>query len=182
MNSARSRRRLRWRIIGTLSQLRHSILSYTQVTWLRVGGAQIARDVRFWGRVTVAGSPEKLKIGSGAVVNAGVHLDLRAPITIGERCHISAGCHLHTGYLVRSDQGRIHDAAAIYLEPDVWLACSVVVGAGVTICSGATIGATAVVTRSIPVPGLYIGAPARLVTGGNTSQSARASTQNEPTP
>ena len=130
---------------------------------LRLCGAKLGRNLRVFGKLSTIDSCLNLTIGNSVTLNEGVHLNLRDRIEIGDNCHISSCVQFHTGYLQRSDGTYSHGHAPIRVENNVWIASSVVIGAGVVICSDVVIGANSFVNRSIAEPGFYAGNPVRKV-------------------
>jgi acetyltransferase-like isoleucine patch superfamily enzyme len=145
---------------------------------LRTAGIE---DVRFGENVTVV-QPANLygcAIGAGSFVGPFVEIQRDAIIgsncriqshaficervTIGDRCFISHGVMFVND---RFSSGRLSRDAGSWGE--TILGDAVLVGTNATIlpvriCSHAVIGAGAVVTKDITVPGIYAGNPARLL-------------------
>lgn len=51
----------------------------------------------------------------------------------------------------------------VVLGSDIWLGANVVICPGVSICDRVVVGANSVVTKTISVPGVYAGVPAKIV-------------------
>ena len=138
-------------------------------------------DVRFGANVTVV-QPSNLygcTIGDESFV--GPFVEIQRNVTIGSHCRIQSHaficekvtigsrCFISHGAKFVNDlfsTGRISRDAASW-RPTV-VGDGVLVGTNatilpVTICANAVIGAGAVVTRDITVPGIYAGNPARLL-------------------
>ncbi len=114
------------------------------------------------GRITVY-YPEQITVGSSTHINEGVILNARAAITIGNYCHLSPGCQLHTGglSLSRDYTKRQHTAQPIVVGDGVWVGAAAVILPGVTIGEGAVIGAGSVVTTNVSQNTVVVGAPAK---------------------
>ncbi|HEX4848716.1 MAG TPA: hypothetical protein VFV30_11270 [Novosphingobium sp.] len=160
-------------------------------TYLRLAypGVRCHRSVIFGKGVTVrAFDGARLEIGEGTVVLEHAWIQVEGgSLTIGRNCLIgraavvvcSEAIEIGDGTLTAehvtirdqdhnyAGEGRLEtqgsSTAAIRIGHDVWLAAKVTVTRGVEIAPHAVVGANAVVTRSLPVRGVYAGAPARLV-------------------
>lgn len=107
---------------------------------------------------------ERVDIGSGAVVMAGVVINCYT--------RIGKGCIINTGATIDHDnviEDYVHIAPGAHLSGAVtvgkstWLGIGSTVSNNVRITSRCIIGAGAVVIRSISEPGTYVGIPARRV-------------------
>lgn len=119
---------------------------------------------RIAGRIKVY-FPENISIGSDTIINEGVVLNARAPITIGNHCHISPGVIINTGSL---DLGvhylkREHRAESVIIGEGVWIGSGAIINPGVKIGEGAVVGAGSVVTGDIATFSVVVGVPARVV-------------------
>jgi acetyltransferase-like isoleucine patch superfamily enzyme len=138
-------------------------------------------DVTFGENVTVV-QPVNLygcTIGDGSFV--GPFVEIQKGVTIGKRCRIQSHaficelvtlgdeCFISHGAMFINDRFADGGPAG---KPDLWrstkLGNRVSVGTNatilpVTICDQVVIGAGAVVTKDITVPGIYAGNPARLL-------------------
>lgn len=139
-------------------------------------------DVKFGENVTVV-QPVNLygcAIGDGTFV--GPFVEIQKEVTIGKRCRIQShtficelvsigdDCFISHGAMFINDLFASGGPAAG--KRDLWrstkLGNRVSVGTNatllpVTVCDGALIGAGAVVTKDITIPGVYAGNPARLL-------------------
>ena len=138
-------------------------------------------DVTFGESVTVV-EPVNLygcTIGDGSFI--GPFVEIQKGVTIGKRCRIQSHsficelvtigeeCFISHGAMFINDMFVTGGPAA---KPDSWRATKlgnhVSIGTNatvlpVTICDHVVIGAGAVVTKDINVPGFYVGNPARLL-------------------
>jgi acetyltransferase-like isoleucine patch superfamily enzyme len=139
-------------------------------------------DVKFGEKVTVI-QPVNLygcTIGDESFI--GPFVEIQKGATIGRRCRIQSHAFICELVTIGDDCFVSHGAMFINdvfadggpsgRDPDLWRATKlgnrVSVGTNVTllpvsICDGVVIGAGAVVTKDITVPGIYVGNPARLL-------------------
>ncbi len=107
-------------------------------------------------------------IGCYAVLGAGGGIVIGDHVRIGQNVNFHAENHVFQDRerLIR-DQGVSY--AGIVIEDDVWVGSKTTILDGVTIGTGAVIGASAVVTKSIPAYAIAVGAPAKVIgqRGGN---------------
>jgi acetyltransferase-like isoleucine patch superfamily enzyme len=155
-------------------------LSNAFVTKPEVRHAGIA-DVTFGENVIVV-RPVNLygcTIGDGTFV--GPFVEIQKGVTVGKRCRIQShsficelvtigdDCFISHGAMFINDAFATGGPAkALSLWRPTWLGNRVSIGTNatilpVTICDGAVVGAGAVVTKDISVPGIYAGNPARLL-------------------
>lgn len=121
------------------------VLEYAQLQ-VEGGFLKIGQDCLI-GRGAVVICSERIEIGDGTLV--------AEHVTIRDQDH----SHQDDGRLV--SQGSVK--APIRIGHDVWLGAKVTVTRGVEIAPHAVVGANAVVTSSLSVRGVYVGAPARLL-------------------
>lgn len=106
-----------------------------------------------------------VSIGGGVFVNWGTVFE-GGPITIGERTQVGQQVAFITAHHPLDRRGRpSHEYRALPIEvgADCWLGARVTVLGGVRIADGCTVGAGSLVNRDLVEPGVYAGAPARLV-------------------
>lgn len=109
-----------------------------------------------------------VRIGRDGLVNTGSVIVSTRSISIGNDALIAE-------HVTIRDQDHAHDAsdrpyraqgrrdAPVAIGDNVWLGAKVTVTKGVTIAANCIVGANAVVTKSLPDAGVYVGAPARNV-------------------
>jgi acetyltransferase-like isoleucine patch superfamily enzyme len=101
-------------------------------------------------------------IGCNAVIGAGGGIRIGNHVLIGQSVNIHSEKHVFADPGLRIDQqGIVYECVVI--EDDVWVGSKATLLAGVTIGQGAVIGASAVVTRSLPPYAIAVGAPARVI-------------------
>jgi acetyltransferase-like isoleucine patch superfamily enzyme len=118
-------------------------------------------------RITGPGESERLlAIGEDVVITGPLHLDIGAPVAIGDRTYIGHDVTLLTvDHEIASGKQRCGDpqAGPITIGSGAWLGSKVIVLPGVTIGDGAVVAAGAVVTRDVPANALVGGVPARVL-------------------
>ncbi len=146
----------------------------------------IAPGVQFFGAVRVEGSGA-VSIGRGTRLGKYVYFETGegGRIEIGENCVINSGATIVAyenivigDYVMMGEYATIrdanhgiklgtpirhqpHEAAAVTIGQDAWIARGACVLKGVTVGSGAVIGANSVVTRDVDPNSIVAGAPAR---------------------
>lgn len=117
----------------------------------------IAYHTRFFSR--------EVSIGAKTFVNTEVIFE-GGPIRIGARTMVGHQVAFLTADHPRDEQGRptmAYRALPIEVGSDCWLGARVTVLGGVRIADGCIVAAGSTVTRDLEEPGVYAGAPARLV-------------------
>ncbi|HYP91159.1 MAG TPA: acyltransferase [Polyangiaceae bacterium] len=146
-----------------------SALFRTRTAMFRAAGVKIGAHSLIQGkmRLTGRGNPcELLTIGDGTLVTGGLHVDLGAPVRIGNMVRIGHDVSLLTiNHAVGPSYLRAGTSffAEIVIEDGAWLASRCTVLPGVTIGAGAIVAAGSVVTRNVPPQTLVAGVPARVV-------------------
>ncbi len=136
---------------------------------LRAAGVKIGEKSLIQGqlRLTGNGNPcELLTIGDRTLVTGGLHVDLGAPVHIGNFVRIGHDVSLLTiNHAVGPHYLRAGTSffGEITIEDGCWLASRCTVLPGVTIGAGAIVAAGSVVTRSVPKHTLVAGVPARVI-------------------
>jgi len=146
-----------------------SALFRTRTAMLRAAGVKIGAHSLIQGKVRLTGNGnpcELLSIGEHTLVTGGLHVDLGAPVRIGDMVRIGHDVSLLT---INHAVGPFYLRAGtsffgeIVIEDGCWLASRCTVLPGVTIGAGAIIAAGSVVTRDVPKYSLVAGVPARVV-------------------
>jgi maltose O-acetyltransferase len=144
-------------------------LALTRTALVRAAGASIGPRSQIQGRIRITGhgNPcEFLTIGENVLITGGLHVDLGAPLTIGDDCRIGHDVSLFTinhNHGNPSFRAGLSFARSIVIGSGSWLASRCTVLAGVEIGAGSVVAAGAVVTRSVPPNSLVAGVPARIV-------------------
>jgi maltose O-acetyltransferase len=106
----------------------------------------------------------RLVIGRESVLNGPLHLDLNAPITIGDRVHI--GHHvvmITTDHQILGPDRRCGELAPkpIVIEDGAWLGARTTIGPGVRIGRSSVVAMGSVVMSDVPPNKIVGGNPAR---------------------
>jgi maltose O-acetyltransferase len=136
---------------------------------LRSLGLRIGAHSLFAGSVHLTGSGsvrDLLSVGQGCHLTGPLHIDLTAPVRIGDRVYMGYEVMLITAdhELGPSEQRcgrRVY--RAICIEDGVWIGSRVVILPGVRLGTGSVVAAGAVVTRDVPPDTMVGGVPARLI-------------------
>jgi maltose O-acetyltransferase len=154
--------------------------SRTRTALLRAAGVRIGPSSLVQGplRVTGSGNPcRELSIGTFTLISGALHVDIGAPIRIGNRVRIGHDVSLLTvDHEVGSEEMRsgVRRYGAIEIGDGAWLASRVVVLPGVRIGAGAVVAAGSVVTRDVADNTLVAGVPARLARNLSTRADSEA--------
>ena len=122
-----------------------------------------------YGAIT-CNSEWKVFFGKKSTLNQGVFLNAKAPIYIGDYCHISPYVQIHTGSLdvIHHYVERPHVSKEVRIENGVWLCAGVIVLPGVIIGEGSVIAASSVVNQNVPPFELWGGIPAKKIRSINS--------------
>jgi acetyltransferase-like isoleucine patch superfamily enzyme len=144
--------------------------------WITFGrGFTTGRGVRIEALPKSLHSPPCIEIGENVQINDYVHIAAALSVKIGSgtliasKVFISDHNHGTYGNDPSSDAPTTPPAcrplstSAVVIEDDVWIGESVCVLPGVRIGRGSVIGASSVVTRSIPSFCIAVGSPARVI-------------------
>jgi acetyltransferase-like isoleucine patch superfamily enzyme len=141
----------------------------TRTALLRAAGFHIGARSAVMGVFDVTGPgsvSELFSIGERTLISGPVHINLGAPVRIGNRVRI--GHHVllltidHEIGLSASRCGKL-SAAPITIGDGAWLGSRVTVLSGISIGAGAVVATGAIVTRDVPPDTLVAGVPARFV-------------------
>jgi acetyltransferase-like isoleucine patch superfamily enzyme len=126
-------------------------------------GMKIARAASIAPGCWVLGGPGRITIGAGTVINRGVVLDGRFPLTIGENVSISIQTMILTLQhdLAASDFCAV--GAPVIIGDRAFLGARALVLPGITIGEGAAVGAGAVVTQDVEPFAIVAGVPAKVI-------------------
>jgi len=146
-----------------------SAFAATRTALLRAAGVRIGQRSLIQGklRLTGRGNPcSLLSIGDDTLITGGLHVDLGAPVRIGNLVRLGHDVSLLTiNHAVGPAYFRAGTSffAEIVIEDGCWLASRCTVLPGVVIGAGAIVGAGSVVTRNVPPHTLVAGVPARVI-------------------
>ncbi len=118
------------------------------------------RHLRIGEGVTLS-HPQSISCGDGCVFNAGVFMDAKGGIEMGNGVLMANGSRLITGFIDPRQKNRIHIRKPIKIGNDVWILTNAIITQGVTIGDGAVIAAGSVVTKDLPGGWIYGGIPAK---------------------
>jgi len=158
---------------------------------LRTAGISIGAQSLVQGKIRLTGNGnvcELLSIGQGSLVTGGLHVDLGAPVRIGNMVRIGHDVSLLTvNHAVGPHYLRagLRSFGEIVIEDGCWLASRCTILPGVTIGAGSIVAAGSVVTRSVPKHTLVAGVPARVVrelSEGDDRELAMTRTDSYPPP
>jgi acetyltransferase-like isoleucine patch superfamily enzyme len=158
-----------WRIRCAATGLRNSALiavGYTPLSSCRVAlyrlfGMQIATRAIVAPRCVVLGGPGRIRIGTGTVINRGVTLDGRFPLTIGANTSISFGAVILTLQHDLSAADFTAEGAPVEIGDRVFIGARAMVLPGVRIGEGAAVAAGAVVIKDVEPFSIVGGLPAK---------------------
>ena len=126
-------------------------------------GMNIANDATIAGGCLILGGPGRITIGRSSVINRGVVLDGRFPLTIGENVSISIGSVILT--LEHDLQSPDFPAigAPVAIGDRAFIGARAIVLPGVSIGEGAAVAAGAVVTNDVEPYTIVGGIPAKAI-------------------
>jgi maltose O-acetyltransferase len=157
--------------------LPHQSFNRTRTALLRAAGVRIGAQSLVQGAVRITGLGDAcvhLSIGTFTIITGPLHVDLAAPVTIGDRVRIGPDVSLltidHTigAYWLRSGESKF---GGIEIGDGAWIASRATVLSGVVVGAGAVVAAGAVVTRDVPPNTLVAGVPARVVRSLSTEET-----------
>jgi maltose O-acetyltransferase len=135
---------------------------------LRAAGLRIGARSTIMGTVDVTGpgGVELVSIGENSFITGPLHVDVGAPVRIGNRVH--CGHHvllLTVNHEIGPSEERCGSlkVAPISIGDGVWIGSRVTILPGVSVGRGAVIGAGAVVTRDVAPDTMVAGVPAVVV-------------------
>ena len=144
-------------------------LARSRTALFKAAGVKIGRRSLVMGRMrlTGIGNPcDLLTIGDSVFITGGLHVDLGAPVHIGDETRIGHDVSLLTiNHDLDDPENRagVSYARGIDIGKGCWLASRCMVLPGVTIGQGCVIAAGAVVTRDVLPNMLVAGVPARVI-------------------
>jgi maltose O-acetyltransferase len=151
------------------STLPNSAFATTRTALLRAAGVRIGKHSLVQGELWLTGVGnvcELLSIGENTLITRRLHVDLGAPVRIGNYVRIGHDVSILTvNHAVGSRDFRAGPRffGEIAIEDGCWIGSRSTLLPGVVIGSGAIVAAGAVVTRSVPPDTLVAGVPARVI-------------------
>ena len=148
----------------------------TRTALLRAAGVRIGAHSLVQGpvRITGIGNPcVHLSIGKYTIITGPLHVDLAAPVDIGDGVRIGHDVSLITvNHAIgpRWLRSGTSEFGRIEIGNGAWLASRVTVLPKVRIGAGAVVAAGAVVTRDVPDDTLVAGVPARVIRTLSTTE------------
>jgi maltose O-acetyltransferase len=141
----------------------------TRTALLRAAGFRIGSFSGIMGALDVTGPgnvTELLSIGDRTIISGPLHVDLGAPVRIGNGVNLGHDVWLLTiDHEIGSGERRCGPslAAPVTIEDGAWIGSRVTVLPGISVGRGAVVAAGAVVTRDVRPNTLVAGVPARFV-------------------
>lgn len=123
---------------------------------LRAAGFAIGCNSGFFGMPSIYGRGDyyrRLKVGCDCWINIGCHLELSAPVTIGDHVSFGPNVMILTGtHAIGPERRRAADfnALPVIIGEGVWLGAHCTIMPGVTVGNGSVVSAGAVVNRDVP--------------------------------
>ncbi len=158
------------RVLADLaSTLPNAGFATTRTALLRAAGVHIGKHSLIQGELWLTGTGnvcELLRIGDNTLITRRLHVDLGAPVRIGNYVRIGHDVSILTvSHAVGSRDFRAgpRSFGEIAIEDGCWIGSRSTLLPGVVIGSGAIVAAGAVVTRSVPPDTLVAGVPARVI-------------------
>ncbi len=144
-------------ITGKLPTNTLRVFLYRHVFRLKIAsGARIEPGCIIWG-------PSRITIGAGTIINRGVILDGRFPLTIGENVSVSMQSAILTLEHDLNDPGFQSVGGPVTIGDRAFLGLRSIILPGIKIGEGAAVGVGAVVTRDVEPYSIVAGAPARAI-------------------
>jgi maltose O-acetyltransferase len=131
-------------------------------------GFKVGRDVSIFGNISFDGGGDiysRLTIGDGVIINSHVHININAPVFIGNR--VGVGHHsiiITDTHEIGPSHARLgrHSSLPVTIEDGAWVCATATLLPGVTVRKGAVVAAGSVVSRDVPPDTMVVGSPARV--------------------
>jgi maltose O-acetyltransferase len=130
-------------------------------TLYRIFGMKLASRAKIGVGCLILGGPGRITIGAGSVINPGVVLDGRFPLSIGSNVSISIQALILTleHDLAVTDFGGI--GGPVTIGDRVFIGARAIVLPGISIGEGAAVAAGAIVTKDVEPYTIVAGVPAK---------------------
>jgi maltose O-acetyltransferase len=129
----------------------------------RMFGMEFASGARIAPGCWVLGGPGRIRIGAGTVINRGVVLDGRFPLTIGGNVSVSIQTIILTLEHDLADPNFRAVGAPVEIQDRAFLGARSLLLPGVTVGEGAAVAAGAVVTKDVEPYTIVAGVPAKAI-------------------
>lgn len=150
-------RNLALRFAGHMPTNTFRIALYRYLFRMKIGKrVRIEPGCIIWG-------PQRIAVGPGSVINQGVVLDGRFPLTIGSNVSISLRSMILTLEHDLADPEFCSTGGSVTIADRAFIGALALILPGVTIGEGAAVAAGAVVTKDVPAFAIVGGVPARLM-------------------
>lgn len=128
----------------------------------------VGREIEIYGNF-VCHAPQNVEIGNKVSINDYVYINGAGGVRIGDNVALSTGCKLISTQLNSEvfASKREYISAMIYVGSNVQVGAGAIILPGVSVCDDVIIGAGSIVSKSIKLPGIYVGIPASCIKGFN---------------
>ncbi len=165
-----------------------NIKSFFLINYYRFWGIRAGSKIQVWGKPTLTGYLNKIKIGNKCCLDKGITIivNKEGSLKIGNNTLVSTNVTINAGvaniiigdnvmiaanaYIINNDHDvydRLsvkfsgHISKDIVINDNVWIGANVTILKGVTIGEGAIIGAGSIVTKDIPPYSINVGCPCK---------------------
>ncbi len=146
---------------GLLQLVRHLPISTARVSVYRLFGMKIGKWSSVGVGCLVLGGPQRITIGAGSIINLGVTLDGRCPLTIGDNVSISIYSIILTLEHDLDAPNFRAVGAPVTIGDRVFIGARALILPGINIGEGAAVAAGTVVTKDVEPFTIVGGVPAR---------------------
>lgn len=137
------------------------VYSFYKTAVLKLMGATVGKNVKFYGRVIFKGKYENIFIGNNCTFNEGVYIAARAKIVIGNNVRISAFSKLITANLDLNSM--THKFDNIQIDDNCWIGTGSTILPGITLENNSVVAAGSVVTKNVLKNTIVAGVPAKII-------------------
>jgi len=123
----------------------------------------LSRNCVIQGKTGPVALGSKVDVGCNTVITSGNGIAIGNSVLIGANCYIGGGRYFtdRTDIPIM-DQG-VYSKGPVVIEDGVWLGAGAIVLDGVKIGKGSIVGASALVTKSLPEYSVAVGVPAKVI-------------------